>query len=128
MKILLQFNKLENIIVKDPKLLFTLTCYLLNLITYINLNTVKSPVIGVVTSTPYFLINIVFLSHAFFQKEETFFRLMFGILMLIMFLGFVGWLTMTIYNLDVTMFALVLLIVATISSLLNRRMKRKNAT
>jgi len=76
----------------------------------------------------FFWINGIFLAHAFFEKEDTFFRLMFGVLLLIMLLGFVGWLIMIIYNLDVPSFTLVLLIVATLSSSLNRRMKYKNAT
>ena len=123
----LQFHKLENFIVHDPKLLFTLTSYVLVLAIYTNLN-VKSPTIGIVASILYFLINGIFLAHAFFEKEDVFFRLMFGVLLLIMLLGFVGWLIMLIYNLDAPRFTLVLIIVATLSSLLNRRMKYKNVT
>jgi len=120
-----QFHKVENFIVHDPKLLFTLTSYVLVLAIYTNLN-VKSPAIGIVTSILYFLINGIFLAHAFFEKEDVFFRLVFGLLSLIMLLGFVGWLIMIIYNLDAPRFTLVLLIVSTLSSLLNRRMKHKN--
>jgi len=121
-------HKLEKFIVNDPKFLFTLTCYILILAIYINLNAFKSPAVGIVAFTLYFLINGIFLAHAFFEKEDTFFKLMFGLLLLIMLLGFVGWLVLIIYNLDAPQFTLVLLIVATLSSLLNRRMKNKNAT
>ena len=123
-----KLHKLENFIVHDPKLLFTLTSYVLILAIYTNLSTFKSPAIGIVTFFLFFWINGIFLAHAFFEKEDTFFRLMFGVLLLIMLLGFVGWLIMIIYNLDVPSFTLVLLIVATLSSSLNRRMKYKNAT
>jgi hypothetical protein len=83
--------------------------------------------IGFAASVIYFLINAVFLENAFFEKEDTFFRLMLGILLLIVFLGLVGWLTLIIYNLDATRVTLVLLVVATFSSLLNRRMRHRNA-
>jgi len=121
------FNELENFIVHDPKLVFTLTSYVLILVIYVNLN-VKSPATGIVAFVLYFLINGTFLAHAFFEKEDVFFRLIFGVLWLIMLLGFVGWLIMIIYNLDAPRFSLVLFIVSTLSSLLNRRMKLKNAT
>ena len=121
-------HKLEKFIVKDPKLLFTLTCYILTFAIYMNLNALRSSAAGTVAFIPYFLINGVFLAHAFFEKEDTFFRLTFGLLLLIMLLGFVGWLVLIIYNLDAPKFTLVLLIVATLSSLSNRRMTHKNAT
>jgi len=121
-------NRLEKLIVLDQRFLFTLTSYFLILAIYINLNALKSPAIGAVVFVLYFLINGIFLGHAFFDKEEAFFRLMFGVLSLIMLLGFVGWVVMMIYNLDATESALVLFITATLSSLLNGRMKHKNAT
>ena len=95
---------------------------------YINLNAFHSSVLGIAASVLYFLINGIFLGHAFFEKEATFFRLMFGILLLIMLLGFVGLLAVIVYNLDVIRFTLVLFIAATLSSLLNRRVKHSNAT
>jgi hypothetical protein len=122
-----QFHKLENFIVHNPKLLLTLISYVLVLVIYINLS-VKSPVIGVVVFTLYFMINGIFLAHAFFKKEDAFFRLMFGVLLLIMLLGFVGWLIMIIHNLDVPKVILVLIIVSTICSMLNRRMRYKDVT
>lgn len=123
-----QLRKLENFIVHDSKLLSTLTSYVIIVAIYINLNTYKSPAIGMVAFILYFLIDGTFLAHAFFEKENVFFRLMFGVLLLIMLLGFVGWLIMIIYNLDAPKFTLVLFIVSTLSSLLNRRRQHKNAT
>jgi len=124
----LQLDKLETLITRDQKLLFTLTSYGLILAIYINLNSLHSSVLGIVASVLYFLINGVFLGHVFFEKEVTLFRLIFGILLLIMLLGFVGLLAVIIYNLDVIRFTLVLFIAATLSSLLNRRVKNRNAT
>ena len=123
-----QLNKLEKLIIHDQKLLFTLTSYVLILAIYINLNTFQSWALGIVASIMYFLINGTFLGNTFFKKEDTFFRLMFGILLLIMLLGFLGWLAVISYNLDVIRFTLVLFIAATLSSLLNRRVKNKNVT
>ena len=121
-----RFDRLEKTITHDKRLLFTLCSFALTLGIYINLSFFQSPVIGVVASILYFIINGVFLGHAFFEKETAFFRLMFGTLLLVMLLGFVGWLAVIIHNLDVTRFTLVLLITATLSSLLNRRVKNKN--
>lgn len=118
---------LEKRIVQDSKFVFTLASYALIVITYINLNTVNSAGLGIVVFALYFSINGVFLASAFFQNEERFFRLILGVLVLIMLLGFVGWLTMVIYNLDVPEFSLTLFMVSTVSSLINKRMKDKNA-
>lgn len=124
----LQLSKAETLVAKDQKLVFTLTSYVLILIIYVNLNILKSSVLGLAASLSYFLINGIFLGRAFFEKEDTFFRLTLGILLLIMLLAFVGWLFVIVYNLDVFRFTLVLFIVATLSSLLNRGVKNKNAT
>jgi len=113
-------------VAQDQKLVFTLISYILIVIIYVNLNTLQSSVLGLVTSILYFLINGIFLGRAFFEKDAAFFRLMFGVLLLIMLLGFVGWLSVIIYNLDVVRFTVVLFVVATLSSLLNRRVKNKN--
>lgn len=123
----LKLNEVKRSIADDPKFLSTLTSYSVILLIYINLN-MKSLAIGIAAFFLYFLINGIFLAHAFFEKEDAFFKLMFGILLLIMLLGLVGWLVMIISNLDAPKFVLVLFIVATISSLLNKRMKHENAT
>lgn len=122
-----QLVKLEKLIAKDQKLLFTLASYVLVLAVYANFS-VKSIAIGIATFILYFLINGSFLAHAFFKKEDAFFRLMFGVLLLIMLLGFFGWLTMIIHSLGDIQVALVLLITATICSLSIKRMNPKNAT
>lgn len=120
-------RKLEKLVVSDRRLVFTLLSYVSVLVFSTNLITVKLWVIGLVAFTTYFSINGMFLSRVFFEKETLFFRLAFGVLLLIMLLGFVGWLVMIIYDLDVAEFSLVLLIVATFSSLINNRMNKGHA-
>lgn len=121
-----QLSKVGTLVAQDQKYIFTLTCYILILITYLNLKSLQSSVLGLATSVSYFLINGIFLGRAFFEKEDAFFKLMFGILLLIMLLGFVGWLAVILYKLDTTIFILVLFIVTTFSSLLSKRVKYKD--
>lgn len=122
-----EIQKLENLVVDDPKFLFTLISCVLTLIIYTNLSYLRSPIIGIASAFLFFLINAIFLANAFFKKEDAFVRLILGALLLIMLLGFVGWLTMLIYNLDTLQFTLVLFIVSTMSSALNRRVRDKDA-
>lgn len=120
-------SKLENSVVRNKIFLSSLASYAAILAIFMNLNSFQSPLIGFLASVIYFLINGVFLGNAFFEKEATFFRLMFGILLLIMLLGFVSWVTVVCYNLDIIRFTLVLFVVATVCSLLNSKVKHKNA-
>ena len=119
---------LEKSIVQNNKFVYSIISYSVILAVFINLSSLQSPIIGLIAFSAYFLINTVFLGNAFFQKENTFFRLAFGLLSFIMIIGFVGWLVMIIYNLDIARFTLVLIIATTVSSILNRRMKTQNAT
>jgi hypothetical protein len=127
MKWALRFRIVEKSVVRDKNFLYTIVSYSVTLAIFLNLNSFQSPLVGLMASAVYSVINAVFLGNACLAKENGFFRLMFGVLLLIMFLSFVGWLIMIIYNLDVTRFTLVLLITTTLSSSLNRRMKHKNA-
>jgi len=122
------FLRLQELIVRDHNFIFTISSFLLILVIYLNLSFASSSIIGIVASLAFFMINGIFLGHAFFEKETPLFRLMFGTLLLIMLLGFVGWLAVIIYNLDIIRFTLVLFIVTTISSLINRKVKNKNVT
>jgi len=123
----LRFNIVEKSIVQNKNFLYTIVSYSIIFVIFVNLISLRSPLIGLMTSVIYSMINSVFLGNAFFGRENAFFRLIFGVLLLIMLLGFVGWLIMTIYNLDVIRFTLVLIITTTLSSMSNRRMKHKNA-
>ena len=123
-----RFNNIERTIVQDKRFISTIVSYCGILAIFMNLNSLQSPSIGLMAFIVYFVINAAFLGNAFFKKEKPFFRLTFGTLLLVMLLGFVGWLTLILHNLDVTRVTLGLLAVATLSSLLNRRMKPRNAT
>ena len=114
-------------IADDSRFRFTFSSYIFILIIYINLNFIRSFVLGFVTFVLYFLIDGTFLANAFFQSESLFMKLAFGFLSLTMLLGFVGWLVMLVYNLDTPLFLLTLIVTASVSSLLNWRKKRKNA-
>jgi uncharacterized membrane protein YfcA len=128
MKLPLKFDMVEESIIQDKNFICTIASYSVILAIFMNLNSLGSPLIGLIASIIYSIINAVFLGNAFFEKENAFFRLVFGVLLLIMLLGFVGWIIMIIYNLDVFEFTLVLLVTTTLSSLSNRRMRHKNAT
>lgn len=115
-----RLDKLQTLISEDPKFLFTLASYVVILAIYLNLNTLQSPLLGLPASILYFLVNGIFLGHTFFEKETAFLRLVLGILLLVMLLGFLGWLSVIIYNLDPERFILVLIAAGTLSSLLNK--------
>ena len=123
-----RFNNIERTIVQDKRFISTIVSYCGILAIFMNLYSLQSPFIGLIAFIVYFVINAAFIGNAFFRKEETFFRLTFGTLLLVILLGFVGWLTLILHNLDITRVTLVLLAVATLSSLFNRRMKPRNAT
>jgi len=101
----------------------TLLSYATILTIFINLTTIQSPLIGAVASVAYFLINATVLGRFFFEKEQLFFRLIFGNLLLIMLLGLVSWAVMAIYNLDIIRSVTALCIVTTLSSFLRLKMK-----
>jgi len=115
-----QLNALTENISQDKKLTFTLISYLTVLTIFANLNFVNSPLIGAAAFLTFFLINGTFLAYSLFEKETNFSKFMLGQLLLVVLLGFVGWLTMIFYNLDVPRTTIAILIVATITSLVNR--------
>jgi uncharacterized membrane protein len=120
-------NKLESLVARDRTFLFTLTSYMAVLAIYANSIMFKSPVLGGIATILFFLIDSIFLGSAIFKKENAFFKLAFGILLLVMLLGSLNWIAVIIYNLDLSKSTLALLATATISSVLNRRANRKNA-
>lgn len=119
---------IEKSVTQNKKFIYTVISYSVVLVIFANLSSLQSPFIGLIAFIIYFLINSILLGNAFFQKENAFFRLALGVLSLIILTGFLGWLAMIIYNLDVTRVILVLTIATTFSSILNSRMKTKNAT
>ena len=122
----LGFTKIEELIVRDQKLLFTFTSYIMILIVYINQSINPSPLIGATATIVYFFINTVFVGKVFFREEDLFLRFALGSLLLIVLLGLVAWAIMIIYNLDIVRSAVVLCIVTALCSLSNKRTKPKN--
>jgi len=119
----LELIRLERTITRDKNLRYSLFSYLLAAMILLNLFFFQSPIIGISASLIYVFINAFFLGHVLFRSQEPFFRLILGSLVFLMLLGFVGWLVLTVYDLDVMALFVVLLIAATVSSLMNRRMK-----
>jgi hypothetical protein len=122
-----RISNIETLITQDGKLVFTLSSYVLALAIYVNGTLLQSSLIGLVISVPYLVINGIFLGRVFFKNEEIFFRLMLGLLSLIVLLGFVSWLAVIIYNLSIANVFLVLLVVSTACSSLNRKVNFSNA-
>lgn len=112
-----EIGLIDELIAHDNKLLFTVLSYVAVLFIFIDLSVTHFPLISFIASFFYFLINGTFLGYAFFKREERFLRLILGNLLLVMFLGMVGWLMMIAFNLDVVRSVIVLLIVATLSTL-----------
>jgi len=126
MKSRFQFGHLENAIVHDKKLLYTLISYVTVLVIFVNQTILHFLGIGATASAVYFLINGTFLGRAFFEKEELFLRLLSGNLLLIVLLGLVGWFVLIAYGLDVIGSTSALLMVSTASSLSSRKVRQKN--
>lgn len=115
-----RLSKLEKFLIADKFLSSTVICYLTIAAMFANMTTVKSPAIGVVAAALYFLINSVFLGTAFFADENSLLRLTLGTLLLVMFIGLVGWIIVVVCALNVVTVILVLAIVATTSSILKK--------
>lgn len=126
MKGKLRLSELENLIAGDHNFSFTLVSYAIVLLIFINLNVIRSRLVGGICSIIYLLVNGTFLGRAFFEKEALLLRLMLGNILLIVSLGLISWITLIVYNLDIVRATVVLCIVTALSSLLNKRMKQKN--
>lgn len=113
-------NKLESLIARDRTFLFTVTSYVAVLAIYANSILFKSPVLGVISTILFFLIDSIFLGNAIFKKESPFFKLAFGVLLLVIVLSSMSWIALITYSLDIFKSTLALLATATISSALNR--------
>jgi len=117
-----RYRKMEELIVCDEKFVFTIVSYITILMISLSTSVVFSPAINIPASIVYFLINGTFLGEAFFKKEAAVVRFMLGALLLIVVLGLAAWMMMIAYTLDVIPSAVVLLVVTSWSSLLNKRM------
>lgn len=122
------FMNLHHLIIRDQKFLFTILSYITILVVFANISHTNSPVIGLVASAIYFLINATYFGQALFGREKLFIRFIMGNLLLIVTLGSVAWAVMILYNLDNIRSAIVLCITASFASFLNKKVKSKNAT
>jgi len=119
--------KLEELIVRDPKLFSTITSFAMVLAIYINLSLCASPVIGTIATLVYFSINAAFLGQVFLKAESLFLRFAVGSLLLIVLLGLTSWAVMTVCNLDIVRSAIALGIVTALCSFSNKKVKNKDA-
>ena len=124
----MELRRIEKLIADDSRFRFTVISYVLVLVVYANLIVSRSLIVGFAVFVLYFLINGAFLANAFLRIESLFLRWMFAFLLLIMLLGFVGWLVLLAYNLGTSMTLLVLMVTTTVSSAINRKRGRRNVT
>ena len=119
-----KFERIQQLIARDERHLFTFISFMLVFAFFLNLSLVRSLGVGIVTSAFFFLINGTFLGHALFEEESQLLRLALGNLLLIVLLGLSSCFIMIIYNLDIPQSATALVIVSIISSSLNKLLKR----
>ncbi len=117
----IRFRNVENAIVRDKNFLCTMLSYAMVFLIFINISVVHSPVIAIIASSVYFLINAIFLGSVFFESEDLFLRFVLGTLLLIILLGLISWVVMMIYNLDAARSTIVLCIATALSSFLSKK-------
>jgi len=119
-----QLTKIRDSIARNTKLVFTIISYIIVLTIFINLSATRLPLIGMVASLIYFLINGTILGHALFEKEGSLLRFILGNLLLIMLIGLIGWMVMIAFNLDILRSVIVLSIVTTLTLFIGMVRKR----
>jgi len=121
------FVNMQYQIIRDQKFVFTLLSYTTIFLIFVNISLVSSPVVGVIASAIYFLINATYLGHAMFEQENAFVEFMLGLLVLVVVLGLVAWAVLILHNLNSIASVIVLSITSSFASFLNRKEKTKNA-
>ena len=111
---------MEELIVRDERLLFTTVSFATVLIVSLNSTFIHSLVLGIIGSSIFFLINTVFLGHVFFDDEIPFIRVMLGGLVLLLLLGIVSWAILIVSNLDLIKSAIALCTLSGLCSMMNR--------
>ncbi len=118
-----KFERVQQLIARDERHLFTFVSFVLVLAFFLNLSIVRSLAVGISATAFFFLINGTFLGDAFFEEEGQLLRLALGSLLLIVFIGLISWFIMIVYNLDILQSAGALAIVSILSSSLNKLTK-----
>ena len=119
-----QFKSIEESITRDEKFLFTIFSLLMILIIHLNQIFANSTIIGTTASLVFFSLNTIFLAQALFKEETPFIRLVFGNLFFLLLLGIIGWITLTVYNLDVNNTSIALCVVTILCSAINKLKKK----
>lgn len=86
----MRLRELEKTISKDQRGCFTILAVCSAIAMLINSITLSSPILGILFSSIYLLINSVFLGHIFFQEESTSFRVALGFLVAVMLIALGG--------------------------------------
>lgn len=123
-----KFTYLTQLVMQDEKFIFTIASYASILTILLNISTVQSPIVGIAASIIFLFINATFIGQALFQNHNLFIKFLLGTLLLIVILSLVGLAIMLLYNLDNIRTAIALSITALLTSVLNRRVRPKNAT
>jgi hypothetical protein len=83
-------EKLEEMIARDRRSVFTALAIVSTIVMLINSITISSTIVGTVLTTIYFLINGIFLGNVFFKEESANFRVLLGFLVLLMIMALEG--------------------------------------
>ena len=123
-----KFTYLIQLVMQDENFIFTIASYASILTIFLNISTVQSPIVGIAASIIFLFINATFIGQALFQNHNFFTKFLLGTLLLIVILSLVGLAITILYNLDNIRTAIALSITALLTSVLNRRVRPKNAT
>jgi hypothetical protein len=121
-------TNLTRFITQERILVFTVILFGSVVAVSLNLNIVRSPILGVSASILFLLISSIMMGQALFRNENSVTKLLLGSLIVIITLGLVGWVVMILYNLDNTRIAVVLFVTASLASILNKGMNSGNGT
>jgi len=114
------FQRVEEKIANDRKFIATMLSYVTVLSIFVNTFFVKSPILGVIPSIAYLIINATFLGNAFFKGRTPFLKFALGGILLTATIGLIGWAILIAYNLNVIMVTLSLSIVTAICPIANK--------
>lgn len=119
-----KFENAEKIITRDKNFVFTFASLAMILIIYLNTTFAALPIIGATASLILITIQAIFLGKTFFEGEILFIRLALGLLMLLLFSGLIGWVTLIIYSLDLLNLSIALCVLVIACSSINRLKNR----
>ncbi len=119
---------LTRLITQERILFFTIILFGLVAAIFLNLNMVRSPILGTSASILYLLISSIMIGQALFRNENFFTKLLLGSLIVLITLGMVGWIVLILHNLDNTRTTVVLFVTASLASIVSKRMNSGNGT